>query len=615
MRTPALLMGLILFLAQGAQGANDVPSAPQPIDVLQEKLRAPRKNRVVQALKKAYDFLQEGKTVAARKAAEGVARDPVFGDYAQWILAAANFEEARAAFDARKWRDVERPAQSSIAATAALPLRYPYSPLLKQTSREIAQAELLSGAAACAMKSFASCRDRLEAAFQRLSAMNDFGTIRPEFLETYGLACTKKPGPLCEAWQQRLVGFYPKNSAETKALLANSTGLERRSPPGHARATRAYKAPDLDYAAFDAAMASYFDQKYGDAAKAFRQFLDDFPRSTYRYRAQYWLAQALSQQQKHDDARKILENLQNSSPLTYYGMLAAISSGRNLGEPIDGAVPAVRPTDPFLSPQEIRRLSRAELLLANQADELAAMELKDFRPRDAHSSPFLLYLAMLDHEAGNHSLAFTILTELFQRSYEGVYSTYVLRLIFPVEHLELIEKYALENKLDPILVLSLIKQESGFESRAASGAGAQGLMQLMPATAADVFPELSRVELIAVEANIRTGTRYLGKLLARFNGNITLALAAYNAGPGAVDRWVKATAPQRGMLEFIESIPYKETREYVAAIIRNYFWYSRSLNWESQKTLAYFWNVYGPPEAPAPVIPPPPVPTDAPSEE
>jgi soluble lytic murein transglycosylase len=125
-----------------------------------------------------------------------------------------------------------------------------------------------------------------------------------------------------------------------------------------------------------------------------------------------------------------------------------------------------------------------------------------------------------------------------------------------------------------------------------------GLMQLMPTTAVETIPTVPRSELTEPEPNIRVGTTYLRKVLNRFNGNIALALAGYNAGPNAADRWYKALGPKKGLLEFIETIPYKETREYVATIIRNYFWYSKLLNGETPKSLGYFWNTYGPPEKP-----------------
>jgi soluble lytic murein transglycosylase-like protein len=107
--------------------------------------------------------------------------------------------------------------------------------------------------------------------------------------------------------------------------------------------------------------------------------------------------------------------------------------------------------------------------------------------------------------------------------------------------------------LDSDLLASVVRQESGGHSRAVSRAGAQGLMQLMPGTAS----ELGVANSFAPSENIQGGTAYLDTLLKRYNDNLAFALAAYNAGPAAVDRW-------HGIP------PYRETRAYVARVIREY---------------------------------------------
>jgi soluble lytic murein transglycosylase-like protein len=107
--------------------------------------------------------------------------------------------------------------------------------------------------------------------------------------------------------------------------------------------------------------------------------------------------------------------------------------------------------------------------------------------------------------------------------------------------------------IDPDLLASVVRQESGGHARAVSRAGAQGLMQLMPGTAAD----LGVTDSLAPGENIRGGTDYLNKLLDHYHNNLALALAAYNAGPAAVDRW-------HGIP------PYRETRAYVARVIHEY---------------------------------------------
>ena len=96
-----------------------------------------------------------------------------------------------------------------------------------------------------------------------------------------------------------------------------------------------------------------------------------------------------------------------------------------------------------------------------------------------------------------------------------------------------------------------------------------------------------------MDKNIEAGTKYLAKLLVRFNGNISLALAGYNAGPNAADRWYRESNYKKDGMQFIETIPYKETREYVQSIIRNYYWYAKKLK-DAEKPFTYFWAMSEP---------------------
>ena len=125
------------------------------------------------------------------------------------------------------------------------------------------------------------------------------------------------------------------------------------------------------------------------------------------------------------------------------------------------------------------------------------------------------------------------------------------------------------------LVLAVIRQESGFDRTAISRADARGMMQLLPATARRVAKDLSlpyKTSRLTADPqyNIRLGRTYLGQMLERFAGSVPLALAAYNAGPHRVDRWLRLFGdPRTGqidMIDWMESIPFAETRNYVQRV-------------------------------------------------
>ena len=147
------------------------------------------------------------------------------------------------------------------------------------------------------------------------------------------------------------------------------------------------------------------------------------------------------------------------------------------------------------------------------------------------------------------------------------------KFVYPLQYDYLVRQYAYETKIDPALVASVILVESKFDERASSQPGAHGLMQVMPDTAQWIADEMGMtdytpVKLSDVRTNIRLGTWYLAYLLKEYDGNQILALAAYNAGRGHVDSWVREYGWTKDFQE-IEKIPFSETREYVRIVLLN----------------------------------------------
>lgn len=164
---------------------------------------------------------------------------------------------------------------------------------------------------------------------------------------------------------------------------------------------------------------------------------------------------------------------------------------------------------------------------------------------------------------------------------DGTRSLDRLRLEYPLPYWSEVRELAEPLGLDPYLVLAVAKQESTFRPNLTSHAGASGVMQLMPPTAkwlADVDPNIERHHVANLESpvnSLRLGTYYLLRMLERSNGNLVDTLASYNGGPGNRDKW-RRRFPNHNLDDFIEAIPFHETKDYVKKVLGNYAAY-RSL--------------------------------------
>lgn len=148
------------------------------------------------------------------------------------------------------------------------------------------------------------------------------------------------------------------------------------------------------------------------------------------------------------------------------------------------------------------------------------------------------------------------------------------RVVYPIPHRSLVEKYARANGLDVRLVAAVIKVESNFRSDATSPKDARGLMQILPSTGAWIATQIGLAgfndsKLYEPETNLRLGCWYLNDLIVQFDGQLHLALAAYNGGRGNVQKWLN-DGTWSGKEIDISQIPFAETRSYVWKVMRVY---------------------------------------------
>ena len=309
---------------------------------------------------------------------------------------------------------------------------------------------------------------------------------------------------------------------------------------------------------------------------AFQHFSNLFDRVSFpvsRARAAYWTARAAAQAGNTASAESWYAKATAHTD-TFYGQLALTALNRELPSPAATPMPSAADRAAFKAQPLVMLVDLLADLGAGEHARIFLLRLAlDFdRVED------LVLTAELALSLGHPSAA--ILVAKRTRLQDLLLVDYAYPTIpLPGPSLPLAQPEA-------ALILALIRQESSFDTKASSRVGAQGLMQLMPATAKraarDIGQSYSKDRLTEdPDFNLRLGSTYLAQMLDRYEGSPVLALAAYNAGPGNVDRWlIRNGDPRLGhldIIDWIESIPFGETRNYVQRVLEAVPYYRRSL--------------------------------------
>lgn len=251
---------------------------------------------------------------------------------------------------------------------------------------------------------------------------------------------------------------------------------------------------------------------------------------------------------------------------TYYGQLAQEALG---GRTTHGPQPMHLPKDPMPDAAELENFSAQDLVrivqLLVEVGEEDRLRPFILRLADQTEAPGELFLvARLANAAGRPDLSVAVAKRAYRQG----------TMLASANYPQLITSGVVE----PALVLAVARQESEFNQRAVSPAGAQGLMQLMPATARAVARDerlaYDRARLTDDPAyNLRLGGAHLAELIERFDGSYLLAVAAYNAGQARVEQWLRDYGDPRedavNVIDWVETIPFRETRNYVQRVLEN----------------------------------------------
>ncbi len=350
--------------------------------------------------------------------------------------------------------------------------------------------------------------------------------------------------------------------------------------------------------------------KIDDAQNALHDFINRYPNSPRTPAALYWLGWLKSRQGDSSRADEFFQFLEQRFASSYYGLKARRWLQNNSQRRARGTSaselshPATALADqgiviPARAPVEINAcendtdtnefLEPAATLAALGLDDLAEQYLKDViasRPQNASAFLALARIYVADKDTANALFAARRAVPRYSEYPFDSLTREFWTILYPRAYWNLVRRYARSNRLDPYLVMGIIRQESAFNPHATSATQARGLMQIEPGTALrNVHGRRRRRRitraLYSPSYNIRVSCRYLRDLLRSFNGNIPETLAAYNAGDFRVRKWL-ANSKVQDPDQFIETIPFTDTRAYVEAVLRDSMIYRSLLTGEAR---------------------------------
>ncbi len=325
---------------------------------------------------------------------------------------------------------------------------------------------------------------------------------------------------------------------------------------------------------------SYRQRLYTDAANLFDEQINRYPSATDTVAALYWRAR-IYEEVEHKPGRAAVNYraIANRYQHYFYALMSRdrlekLGDAKTVSAPQEdhnrqAPVPKLVDTFPADNPQ----LAKARLLANAGLNEYIADQIA----ADPDSSSWsALAEAQIYASFGETFRAMRSLKRALPYASSAPIDSIPLaywRILFPEPYWDTIKAESAKNDLDPYLVASLIRQESEFNPSVVSYANAYGLMQLLPSVGRQMAREegmthFQTFQLLDPETNIKLGTRYLKQMLDHLGDVPEYALAAYNAGERRVVDWQSA-GPYQGMDEFVEAIPFTQTREYVQAVLRN----------------------------------------------
>ncbi len=378
---------------------------------------------------------------------------------------------------------------------------------------------------------------------------------------------------------------YPQSKLQDKAAIAmgriyESLGVPKEAMRVFRMVPQRFPESQLRWeATWRLAWMHYLRTDFKESFTTFESIATRQAPDHFRAGSLYWQARSTEQLGNSEDAKGLYRQVRSTFSESYYRGPSADALKR-LGEPLDQEKPQENQDlpDPEVTtnPDLVFHLSRAQKLADLSLHRLAVVELDEVRDQVGRDRTWHLMLMRQYAQNRGFDRSIRLALQLSHSSQE------LRRFRYPLAYWETIRREAIKRGVDPYLILAMIRQESLFDSEAISPASALGLMQLLPSTAKK---EADRMGLSVTEVeklfdpdlNLTLGIQHLKVLFDTYPESVSKALAAYNAGRRPVNRWGKRFASMDEQ-EFIERIPYRETRFYVKLVLRNYRIYKELYN-------------------------------------
>jgi soluble lytic murein transglycosylase len=339
--------------------------------------------------------------------------------------------------------------------------------------------------------------------------------------------------------------------------------------------------------------------RYNESLNTFDLMSQKFKGQALEEVSLFWKAKSMERIGKTNESAEAYQRIAQVNPYSYYGF-RSMETLKSLGISVDlprfnqelsPLNPDIRDVLPDIYdlvdiekdnqnlPQK-KHVSKAKELIFLGFDALASSEISASEKEFEQDPAKILEISTLYLSANDYGKSIGIVRRNYTRlltNLTGPEKDYFFYLAYPFAYRDPITAFSAQYAVDPLFLLAIIREESNFRQDAGSHAGALGLMQVMPATGADIASQIGIQDyspdiLLDPETSIMMGSYYIRKMLDTFDGNMFYALGAYNGGPGAMQSWIRRFG-DLDIDEFVESVTYNETRGYIKRVTGTYHVY------------------------------------------